>query len=702
MNQGPSWLTPAGFLFTATENIAVSAQIVASGTNVTYSQISGSLPTGLSVSTTGTITGVPGAVLNLTRDSFVIRAKSATGVSDRTFIIDVTGVTTPTWNTSPVTVSSGTTYLNIGPTGESWALNNQYVNYTLSASAASELTPLGTNFRYYVVEGTLPPGLTLDQNGTISGFLKDTLAVDGASVPKVYNFTTTVTDGIASSSTQFSILVVDPEIVKDPSLFLDNLDPGILTTNTNYLPPLQFINGTDLGIIRAENEQYLNVSAYNPYPETGVEFYYLVTGTTVTTQLPPDLKLDLLKGLIYGYVPYQPAFTKDYTLTIGAGRAISTTSIVTSTNTFTLAVKGAVDSSIEWVSGSTLGSIELGETSELSVKATQVNGNYEIAYQQLTGELPTGLTLSRDGTISGIVDYDANTGTYTISVQASDVYDLSAIEKTFTLDVTKYNDKKYTKIYCRPFFTKDKRKIYQDFITDGVIFDQSLIYRPFDPNFGVQSDIKLNLEFGIEQLNLGDIVLALQENFYRRRIYLGDIKTAIAKDSTGTVIYEIVYVDAVDDLVNSQGVSVSPVVYINDEIYYPGSIDNQRLKLSQLTLPDLTPIDINEYMLPSYMRTVQSGDYKIPGYMRVIPLCYALPGQGQKIISRIKQSGFDLTQFDFEIDRIVVQDSLDNNSAKYLLLGRQAMGDLIDRDSYLIYPPDFELPFDASTNIRRE
>jgi hypothetical protein len=54
--------------------------------------------------------------------------------------------------------------------------------------------------------------------------------------------------------------------------------------------------------------------------------------------------------------------------------------------------------------------------------------------------------------------------------------------------------------------------------------------------------------------------------------------------------------------------------------------------------------------------------------MRVIPLCYALPGQGDKIISRIKLSGFDFKLLNFEVDRLIVQESLDSTTAKYLML----------------------------------
>jgi hypothetical protein len=113
----------------------------------------------------------------------------------------------------------------------------------------------------------------------------------------------------------------------------------------------------------------------------------------------------------------------------------------------------------------------------------------------------------------------------------------------------------------------------------------------------------------------------------------------------------------------------------NNKTYYPGSIGNQRTRLSQIQIAPGEYIDINEFMLPRYMRTAQPGEYQNLNYISVIPLCYALPGNSAKIVSRIKQSGFNFTQFNFEIDRIVVQNSIDNPTTKYLRLEKKALGD---------------------------
>jgi hypothetical protein len=736
MSTGPTWATTAGFLITATELVVASVPVVANGTNVSYKLISGNLPTGMSVSTTGTISGIPEAVLQKTNYKFVIRATSTQGVSDRSFSIDVTGAQEPTWSTasgytSTLDYNTSTAYLKLGPSGERFTLNRQWVNYQLLATPT--LAPNSTEIRFFIPEngGELPPGMLLNQEGVLSGFLTDSLIFDGSEsdtggydeeaydgytydhgavafdsigVPKIYQFKVTASDGVSAADRLFKILIVSPDMIRNTDQIQMDLEPGLITSNTNYLPPLQFINGTDLGVARAENNETFDVSAYNGYPLLGDVTYSITAGDTRLSQMPDFLALDASQGIIYGYIPYQPAYTQNYQLTINATRTYST-AVVTATNTFTLAIRGAVESSIEWVSPAALGSILAGEPSELAVVAKQINSEYSIKYTQTSGTIPLGLTLERDGSLSGKVSYD-NTGTFTFGVRAEDVYELSAIEREFTLSVELYNNKKYTKAWIRPFMTLEKRATFRDFMSDLFTFPQASMYRYFDPNFGVQTEIKMVLEFGIEQQNLADYVPALRENFYRRRFYFGDLKVAIAKTSTGTAVYEVVYVDIVDNMkqlnTGTNLGSVSRTLYTNNNIYYPSSVDNMRYQLEHLTLNDTDFITTDEYNMPLFMRTAQAEDYRPAGYMHVLPLCYVLPGEGQKIISRIKLSSFDFKQFDMDIDRLILDNTLDNSTAKYLLFPRQTITDSIEADTILYGFDETPLETDQDAPINRE
>jgi len=747
----PIWITPAGFLGTVTELVPSTTTIQASGTDTAYLLISGQLPGGMKLSSTGTIAGTPSAVINTVRKKFVIRAKNNDGVADRTFYMDAEGPDDPIWSTP-----AG--YLPLGYNEEGYILNNKYIEYDLSASA---IVPSSTTLRYFIADndGTLPGGVRLDQNGKLSGYVYENLPTGSA--PILFQFYATATDGISSSRRLFRFYVVTPDMFRadatwftfsttlitssttvaaissgtsiittttlpvDLSLLaindilltntgsgfasyskvasigassftmnkptnatvsigttvtfvrsnnIDIISMDSLETNIGYLQPPQFLNGTDLGVVRANNEEDISVEAYDAAPYRGPVTYSLVTGTTIATQLPEGLYLDSATGYLYGNIPYQPAYTRNYSLTVQATKTDNRYGTqVTATNTFTLAVKGEVESSIEWVSDSDLGSIETGQVSDLYVEARQLNSEYTVKYNVTSGSLPNGLSMARDGAIVGSVSY-GSTGTYNFNVLASDVYELSWIERTFTLTVTETTSTEFTQIYCRPFLSKEPRALYTQFTTDNFTFDPNLIFRYYDSNFGVQPEIRMYLDFGIEKVNLESYANALTQNFYRRRFYFGDLKKAIAvKD--GVSLYEVIYIDVIEDTVNSTGTSIAKEISYNSVDYYPSSIENMRSQLHAITLPDSSIIEVNADLLPRYMNTVQPGEYKYPGYLRVIPICYALPGQGDRIISRIKLSKFDFKLLDFEVDRIIVQSSADQNSAKYLIFEKQSIQD---------------------------
>lgn len=222
----------------------------------------------------------------------------------------------------------------------------------------------------------------------------------------------------------------------------------------------------------------------------------------------------------------------------------------------------------------------------------------------------------------------------------------------------------YTNIFVEPFLGIDKRELFKEFITDSSIFLPNLIYESNDPNFGVQSTIKMGLVYGIEQRNLGDYVPVLSENFYRKRLNFGSVKVAIARDTTGTHIYDVVYIEMIDKMSG-----VKPKVIINDLEYHPASIENMRDRFANLGFA------FNDSFVPRFMKTTQAGFDRPAEYIKSMILCYTLPNQGTKILRRINRSKFNFTQFDFDIDRIIVQDSLDNPTAKYVVFSKRTITD---------------------------
>lgn len=807
-----TWTTPAGLLCTATEGVSTSTSIVATGTNISYAIISGSLPSGLTLSSTGLISGTPEVISLDTVSKFVVRATSTSSIADRTFTIDVDNVGGPYW----ITTSS---YLPVGYLGADYVFNSQWVDYKIETGLTFQ--PVSTQVTYSTVrgKGALPPGLTLSSTGTISGFVSDHMTFDGyvsatggfdtekfdgysydhsvtfkgtltqvqlTSVPKIYQFEVVADDGDNKTTSSFKIMVINPDIfrtdfggltftttgttatltatISTGTVSLSTLTnitemSGVLvgdyvtiigdtnnalmksttkvstisTTGTvslstgtldaistgsvvrfyryesaydalaidttpgsvSYLVPPQFLNGSSLGIVRANNNVDLDVSAYNGTPLVGSLTYAVITSTNVSTWLPNGLSLDSATGHIVGYIPYQPAYTRSYSLTIEAKKTDNaSTATIAVRNTFSLLVAGNVFSSIEWITGPNLGSIEVGVTSELAVVAQEISSSYNVKYQITSGALPSGLSLANDGTLVGYASYNA-AGPYTFTITASDVYGLSAISRTFNLVVTAATSNQYNKIYVRPFLSQEKRQMYSDFISNQFTFDPKLLYRYSDPSFGVQHDIKMYLEHAIEDVPLDTYMVSLYENFYRRKLYFGDIKVAVARDPrTGIAQYEVVYIDVVDPNMTETGASVKPVFYSPDyqNIYYPSSIANMRINL-EATVSDQFFVSINPDGTPLFMRTPQDSELQPPGYLPVMVLCYTLPDNGKKIANRIKRSGFDFKQFDFEIDRVVVSNGLDKNADKYLIFARQNISDAIPEDNLLFGLDDVEILF---------
>lgn len=71
--------------------------------------------------------------------------------------------------------------------------------------------------------------------------------------------------------------------------------------------------------------------------------------------------------------------------------------------------------------------------------------------------------------------------------------------------------------------------------------------------------------------------------------------------------------------------------------------------------------------LPLWMRSPQPNQAEELGFTLAIPLAYCLPGTADRIISGIRTNNIDFRQFKFEIDRFVIENSLETGNEKYIL-----------------------------------
>ncbi len=386
-----------------------------------------------------------------------------------------------------------------------------------------------------------------------------------------------------------------------------------------------------------------------------------------------------------------------------------TIGVASAPKTFTLELIGEIESAIEWISDENIGTIKPNQSSQLFVEAQATSYGGKVVYKLISGSLPPGLEFLSNGKIQGKVKqfadsdgpgltrfydvvssnreynttWDGETTSfdkkYTIVVEASDTVEFSKLEKTFYFTVVADNDKTFANLYIKAFQDKSKRLAWSNFITDATIFKPSELYRYGDTNFGVQTELKMLMFAGIESTLAQTYIQALSRNHYNKQILFGDIKSAKAKDpTTQETIYEVVYVEIIDDL-EKDGKHISRVVDLSDTInspvivsydaikvdsnipfvsdkdhqrVFPNSIYNMRKQIKDIGERDRT-------FLPLWMRSIQDTATYETGFVKALVLCYALPGKSANIISRIKSKTTYASRGNWtDVDAYQVNDSV--------------------------------------------
>ena len=247
--------------------------------------------------------------------------------------------------------------------------------------------------------------------------------------------------------------------------------------------------------------------------------------------------------------------------------------IPSTSKTFELNVIGEIDSNIEWLTPADLGTINANFTSTLRLQAQTTVPDTRMIYTLKSGKLPFGLTLTYDGEIIGearqfgtadnpgltifedlSVTWDGFLPgdttfdrSYKFTVQARDRFNYTAIEREFILNVEDLDNTQYTDIYMRPMLPPEQRKYFQNFISNPDIFTPNKIYRAGDPKFGLQNNLDMLIFAGVESKNLENFVSASSKNHKRKTYILGEMKSAVAKNTPiGDTVYEVVYIDVID------------------------------------------------------------------------------------------------------------------------------------------------------------
>ena len=802
---------------------------------MTITVISGTIPRGMRLQGYE-ITGTPFEVVRDTKYEFVVRATLNGVVSDRTFNVIVTGADDPVWLTAEGSLPIGTndTFFIIDSAPLDFQLlatdpdisagdNLEYFLYAGEIPPGIQLTVDGR------LVGVVEPILALEKpagngnfdsnnygkfpydfgvrsgNGFDSYFYDlgtydlSTPTASPKKLNRYYEFTVRVSDGDSFKDRTFKVYVVGDDFLRADNTIMQVAN-GIFTADvTNVRNPI-WLTPSAFGFRRANNYVTLYLDVIDPNPDTGFIEYSLqpLNDDGSASTLPPGLELDTTSGELAGRVPYQPAITIEYKFTVRATRnEANSNDTPFKDKTFTVKLLGEIDSVITWNTSTNLGLISSNYISTLSVSATTTVPNANLLYVLESGTLPPGLRLGADGEIIGKINsfgtadnpgltvfdsqnliIDGNTTSidreYTFTISVRDHYGFSKIERTFTLTVGDPDDKLYSNLYVRPLLKQSQRDTLTEIITNQNIFDNDKIYRPNDPNFGLQKQLQMLIFSGIETKAVEYYVSAAARNHIRKRYKLGEVKTAIAKNpGSSETVYEVVYVEVIDPAESTSGaktrtkftirnktdVSVDSELYTSDGYTVPGeSIDlydpdvielgtrrfsNVRVQLlpnltvfsrdgSRLVIPtsdgfnvgirgeldavveldtgtfesfrfrpvpeNTTKVDSNAItidgaddktryisnirnmrdrirevgeteinFLPLWMRTAQPGNIANLGFVNAIPLCYTKPGQSESIKVAIKNAGINFNQFDYDIDRYVIDSTEGVSDEKYIM-----------------------------------
>ena len=105
----------------------------------------------------------------------------------------------------------------------------------------------------------------------------------------------------------------------------------------------------------------------------------------------------------------------------------------------------------------------------------------------------------------------------------------------------------------------------------------------------------------------------------------------------------------------------------NPSTYYPNSITNWRERLKYWKDNNQDGVASERNYLPLWMRSIQPGTKAELGFQLAVPLCFCKVGTADEIITNIKYSTFDFKLLDYTADRYII-DSVDGETGdKYLV-----------------------------------
>lgn len=748
----PSFSTPGGSIGTILDSTWTSIPITytnpVADNPVTIRKIAGQFPPGIEMNEYGLIRGYaapPTTDLNLPSVlTFVI----ATTSSDSTLTCLSTAEIIPD---RPV-IFSGATFGSI--------VENQtyYIKTVLN----------GTQFTVsYTVNGSTVP---MDD---AVGYMTTTLPgiTVGQPTNQSYSFTLKLESPLGSATQLFSMEVInqntpvsqggpgDPPDNRIPTIYNTRPETYLLDINTvdygYYVIPPNSQGNTYapadpafIGSFSSDNIFNFQVLGHD-FDNNDLEYTF--------SNLPLGLVGDATTGWITGNPTIGLDNISEFSFNVYVSKVIRP-DIISATFNFSFKITNNIIGDIVWLTPADMGTVFNGIT---SIEYVEAVSDVPLQYRITAGTLPPNLTLLPNGELSGIVAFQPtettqapNTSTdFTFTIQAySAQFPIVNSSRTFTLSVYQEFGRPFDTLYCKCTPSISDRNLLATLLNDDALIPTEYLYRTDDPFFGKATNIIYDHAYGIYANELDAYVAAIQEkNYYWKNVVLGEIKTAIARDeNTGEILYEVVYSEVIDNLINPQGQSVAKEVYWEREIplflgpwytsetdiftsyegensppptyytsrtpgfarlLYPNSLPNMRQQVI-----DVLGQDYNYKLLPLWMTSQQRNGSTL-GYTPAWVIAYCKPGttilNGQSVsyadyIQYQIQNEWKnevgqvqtLNTINFELDRFTVNKSatynfdntLDPATWTVLPSASPTPNPIDSKDFYVLFPRETILP----------
>jgi len=280
--------------------------------------------------------------------------------------------------------------------------------------------------------------------------------------------------------------------------------------------------------------------------------------------------------------------------------------------------------------------------------------------------------------------------TFTSTIEAYDLEGEITVTRDFTITITVANTKPYEDLYFVSRTKNTDRSSFTSLLNNANIFPATKIYRSSDPYFGKQTDLRFMVATGLEPKSVNQYVAGMSKNHYNKKLKFGGIGSARALNTDGTTRYEVVYVEITDDQENTLGKSTSSSLNLSNKIDNTLSVDKGYIDVSSghwqasatneyLVYPN-SILNMQQAMvtgvgqsnvgtLPDWQTSKQKNDQTL-NYKHYAILAYVTSGNAEQIAflltRHIANNNFDFKDIKWETDRYVHDLNLSKNYDKSL------------------------------------